>query len=228
MANALFGLDWAEVRPRMEAALGDLPGVQILVYEPTAIVRTTQNQSPPTMTVGRAALIELIDRYLQGLLDPFVTLLEVHKLLYFLQEEGEQLHLRYQKAHYGPYAENLRQVLNHIEGHLIFGYADGGGSPDKRISLLPDAVESAERVLVKHPETANRINRVAALVEGFETPFGLELLSTVHWVLVHDGAKSLEEAVRLIHSWNISKQKFSQRQIAIAADVLKKKDWVTA
>jgi len=41
------------------------------------------------MTAGRAALVELMHRYLAGLLDPFVTLLEVHKLMYFLQEAGE-------------------------------------------------------------------------------------------------------------------------------------------
>jgi hypothetical protein len=47
------------------------------------------------MTPGRAALVALMHRYLGGLMDPFVTLLEVHKLLYFLQEAGENLRLRY-------------------------------------------------------------------------------------------------------------------------------------
>ena len=65
-------------------------------------------------------------RYLGGLLDPFVTLLEVHKLMYFMQEAGEPLRLRFKKAPYGPYAENLRHVLHAIEGHLVAGYADGG------------------------------------------------------------------------------------------------------
>ena len=78
------------------------------------------------MTPGRAALVGVMNRYLDGLLDPFVTLLEVHKLMYFMQEVGEPLRLRYKKAPYGPYAENLRHVLNEIEGHLISGYADGG------------------------------------------------------------------------------------------------------
>ena len=56
------------------------------------------------MTAGRAALVALIHRYLSGLMDPFVTLLEVHKLLYFMQEAGEELRLQYAKAPYGPYA----------------------------------------------------------------------------------------------------------------------------
>ena len=37
------------------------------------------------MTPARAALVVLMDSYLRGLLDPFVTLLEVHKLMYFMQ-----------------------------------------------------------------------------------------------------------------------------------------------
>ena len=32
----------------------------------------------PTMTPGRAVLVGLIERYLAGLMDPFVSLLEIH------------------------------------------------------------------------------------------------------------------------------------------------------
>jgi uncharacterized protein YwgA len=71
-------------------------------------------------------------RYLGGLLDPLRSRCSrVHKLMYFLQEAGEPLKLRYTKAPYGPYAENLRHVLHAIEGHLVAGYADGGDAPDK-------------------------------------------------------------------------------------------------
>src|SRR5690606_36805227 len=135
-----------------------------------------RNRKVPTMTAGRAALVGLMDRYIAGLLDPFVTLLEVHKLMYFMQEAGEPLRLRYVKAPYGPYAENLRHVLSAIEGHLVTGFSDGGERPGKEVSLVPGAVEDASRFLADHPETRERFDRVAALVEGFETPYGLELL----------------------------------------------------
>ena len=84
------------------------------------------NRSVLKMTPGRAALVGLMDCYVRGLLDPFVTLLEVHKLMYFMQVAGEPLRLKFVKATNGPYAENLRHVLNAIEGHLVSGYADGG------------------------------------------------------------------------------------------------------
>ncbi|MCY3728339.1 MAG: hypothetical protein OXF97_04990 [Nitrospira sp.] len=72
---------------------------------------------------------------------PFVTLLEAHKLMYFMQEAGERLQLNYQKAPYGPYAENLRHLLHTIDGHFISGYADGGDAPDKQLELVPGAVK---------------------------------------------------------------------------------------
>src|SRR5690606_7020072 len=115
--------------------------------------------------------------YLGGLMDPSVSLLEVHKLMYFLQTAGEPLRLRYVKGPYGPYAENLRHVLREVEGHLIAGYADGGDAPDKQLSLVPGAVEGAEAVFAAHPETRQRFDRISKLVEGFETPYGLELLA---------------------------------------------------
>lgn len=77
------------------------------------------------MTPGRAILVALIERYLRGLAEPWVTLLEVHKLMYFAQVAGEPLRLKFAQAPYGPYAENLRHVLNAIEGHFVSGYADG-------------------------------------------------------------------------------------------------------
>jgi hypothetical protein len=134
-------------------------------------------------------VVALIHRYLGGLLDPFVTLLEVHKLMYFMQEAGEPLRLKYVKAPYGPYAENLRHVLRTVEGRLIAGYADGGGAPDKPLTLVPGAIQEASAFLDQHAESRERFACVTRLVEGFESPYGLELLSTVHWVMTHEGGQ---------------------------------------
>jgi len=227
LGSGLGGLDWSIVKPRIEAALQSFSNVQIIIFEPEgAPEKIAYNRDAPNMTPGRAALVELMNRYLNGLLDPFVTLLEVHKLMYFMQEAGEPLRLKYKKATYGPYAENLRHVLNAIEGHLVYGYADGGDNPDKQLKLVPGATDEAARFLEQHPDTRNRFNKVAELVEGFETPFGLELLSTVHWVMMQDGAQTVDDVIKLIYSWNERKQQFTTRQIALAIDVLSKKGWV--
>ncbi len=229
LGSGLGGLDWAaEVRPRIEAALSVLDDVQVIVYEPNGAPATDtmrHRREVPQMTAGRAALVELMHRYLGGLLDPFVTLLEVHKLMYFMQEAGEPLRLRYKPAPYGPYAENLRHVLLAIEGHLIAGYDDGGDAPDKPLTLVPGAVEEAAAFIAEHRATRERFDRVAALVEGFESPFGLELLSTVHWVMRHEPARTLPDVVARTYAWNDRKRQFTPRQIGIAVDVLANKGW---
>lgn len=229
LGSGLGGLDWTEVRPRIERALGELDDVQVLVYEPIGAPssgRMVNAREVPTITAGRAALVELIHRYLGGLLDPFVTLLEVHKLMYFMQEAGEPLRLKYVKALYGPYAENLRHVLRAVEGHLIVGYADGGDAPDKPLSLVPGAVDEAKAFLEQHETSRARFERVTRLVEGFESPDGLELLATVHWVMSREGATQHDRVTRHVYDWNMRKRRFTSRQLAIAEDRLRSQGWL--
>jgi len=227
LGSGLGGLDWSIVKSCIEKMLHSLSDVHIIIFEPNGVPeKMAYTRDVPAMTPGRAALVELINRYLNGLLEPFVTLLEVHKLMYFMQVAGEPLRLKYRKALYGPYAENLRHVLKTIEGHFICGYVDGGDSPDKQLKLVPGAIDDAAIFLGQHPDTRERFNRVAELVEGFETPFGLELLSTVHWVMTQDNVSSIEDIVRCTYEWNDRKRQFTSRQMALAVDVLSKKGWV--
>ena len=182
LGSGLGGLPWEVVRRRIERALSELPSVGIVVFEPheSGDRMSPKRRETPRMTAGRAALVGLIRRYLAGLMDPFMTLLEVHKLMYFMQEAGQPLRLRFIEAIYGPYAENLRHVLREVEGYYVAGYWDGGDSPEQELSLVPGAVEEATAFLADDPDTQARFKRVTDLVEGFETPVGLELLSTVH------------------------------------------------
>jgi O-acetyl-ADP-ribose deacetylase (regulator of RNase III) len=228
LGSGLGGLSWTDVRSRIVEALRGLNDVQVIVFEPNSAPVETKSREVPTMTAGRAALVVLMHRYLGGLMDPFVTLLEVHKLMYFMQEAGEPLRLQYSKAPYGPYAENLRHVLRAVEGHLVSGYADGGDAPDKQIELVPGAVKDAEAFLTEKGGTRERFDRVAKLVEGFETPFGLELLSSVHWVASRENVRSTEDAVSQVYAWNERKKRFSPRQIGIAFETLRAKGWLQA
>ena len=161
------------------------------------------------MTPGRAALIALVNRYLGGLLDPFVSLLEVHKLMYFMQEAGEPLRLDFQAKQYGPYATNLRQVLARLERHYTQGYGDGQDAPETQIELLPGAVEQAEEFLAQHQETHRRMDRVVALIDGFEDAYGMELLSSAHWVMRHEPncCADPDAAVAAVQRWNARKRR---------------------
>ncbi len=229
LGSGLGGLEWPDVRTRIEQALAGLEDVHVIIFEPKGAPpaeKMVRNREVPNMTPGRAALVELMHRYLGGLLDPFVSLLEVHKLMYFMQEAEEPLRLKFKQAPYGPYAENLRHVLNRIEGHMVSGYADGGDTPDKPLQLVPGAIDDATAFLNEHTETRIRFERVTKLVEGFESPFGLELLATVHWVMKHENARSLDDVVKHTYAWNDRKKQFSLRQIGLAMEVLSKQDWV--
>jgi O-acetyl-ADP-ribose deacetylase (regulator of RNase III) len=227
LGSGLGGLNWADVRPRIIEALRGLNNLQVIVFEPNSAPAATKSREVPNMTAGRAALVVLMHRYLGGLMDPFVTLIEVQKLMYFMQEAGEPLRLNYIKHHYGPYADNLRHVLTKIEGHLVSGYQDGGDAPEKQLELVPGAVKDAEAFLSDDGDTKTRFDRVGKLVEGFETPFGLELLATVHWVVKREGAVSEHDTISKVHSWSEQKKRFSPRQISIAYNHLTQRGWLT-
>ena len=229
LGSGLGGLEWSMVRQRIENALQGLTNVRIIVYEPqqeTHSERVTRTKKPPKMTPGRAALVILIDHYLRGLAEPYVTLLEIHKLMYFLQEAGEPLKLRYVPGIYGPYAENLRHVLNVMEGYYISGYVDGGDAPGKPVELVPGAIQDAKKFLESSKDTHKRVQRVGELVKGFETPLGLELLSTVHWVISRKGARTDEELIQKTYAWGSRKKRFTKQQILLAKKVLKERGWI--
>jgi O-acetyl-ADP-ribose deacetylase (regulator of RNase III) len=226
----LGGLNWKTVRPRIIRAFEDIPDVRVLLFEPAGAPKPekmSKEHLAPNMTLGRAVLVELMVRYLVAVLDPFVSLLEIHKLMYFMQEAGQPLKLKYEKALYGPYAKNLRHVLNVIEGHFITGYGDAEDKPELPIELLPEAARIAAQMVTSNPETQTRFERVARLIHGFETPYGMELLATVHWVSTREGADSAEEAIAKTYEWNERKRIFDPNQIRRAWQVLNEQGWLS-
>jgi len=225
----LGGLSWNQVKPIIQRAFDALPDVHVFLYEPAgapAAEDMVKEKKAPSMTKGRAALLGLMRRYLGALMDPFVSLLEMHKLMYFMQEAGEDLRLNYTKAVYGPYAKNLRHVLNAIEGYFISGFADAEDRPDTQIELMPDTAKRADLYLTNHCITRERFDRVVDLINGFETSFGMELLSTVHWVATREDAKTAEEAIDRTYAWNERKRMFKEEHITIAWKVLEQKEWL--
>jgi len=228
LGSGLGGLRWSDVKARIVAALGTVDAA-VCVYEPSGAppARTmARTAEPPAMTPGRATLVALTHRYLAGLLDPYVTLIEVQKLMYFMQEAGEPLQLNYRKHAHGPYADNLRHVLNRMEGYFVSGYADGGDHPNKQIELVPGAAKEAEELLVRHGETYARFERVGRLVDGFESPVGMELLATVHWLVQREGANNADQAITATHAWNDRKRRFTRRQIGLTYDHLAECGWL--
>ncbi len=225
------GLDWKQVRPKIEAAMAALPEVDVLLFAPGETPKAADmpvRTERPKMTMGQAAMISLMDRYLKGLLDPCISLLEVHKLMYFLQAAGQPLRLKFEPKGFGPYATNLRQVLIRMEKHYTQGYGDGKDSPTKPIEALPGAVQEADKFLASSDIIQSRMNRVAELIEGFEDPYGLELLSSVHWVMQKDAEAcgNPDIAVAAVHKWNARKRRtLKEGHILAAWERLREKNW---
>ena len=230
----LGGLNWRDVRTKIIESLGDLMDVRIVVFEPAGTPAAKTMKAAPTkpkMTPGRAALLGLMKRYMVPLMDDSVTLLELHKLMYFMQEAGENLRLEFVKGKYGPYSTNLRHVLNAIEGHFITGFGDASEEPGKELEPMPGAIAQAEKFLnvPSRAETLTRFRRVEELMEGFETAYGLELLGSVHWVAKHEATQASTPiaATTLIHDWNARKRdSFPSQHIEVAWNRLKTAGWI--
>jgi O-acetyl-ADP-ribose deacetylase (regulator of RNase III) len=227
------GLDWAEVKPLIESAFEQLPDVDVRIFPPEGApdaADMTTRTARPTMTVAKAALIATMRRYSDIALD--VSLIEVQKLMYFLQVAGEDMRLNYTKAHYGPYADNLRKALRSMEGHFITGFGDGSKFVQEAepIKLLPGVSDEADRVLDRYPDTVARIERVGRLSEGFESAYGMELLASVHWVATHENAEAATDpnvAAELVGAWNARKHRMmGPEHVAKAWSHLRDERWL--
>jgi len=219
------GLDWRIVRLLLESAFAVIPNVKVYIYEPAGAPNAETikiGTDRPKLTKARALFISLMNEY--SIPGYKLTLLEIQKLAYFLQNVGEPLRLKFSKGLYGPYADNLNHVLQRLEGHYLRGYGDGSRSKDILIYLLPDAANEATEFLKNEDESLRKLNRVSEIIRGFETPYGMELLATVHWVI---GEKpeliaDPDEVVASVHNWNERKKKiFKPNHIKIAMEHLK-------
>lgn len=223
------GLDWVDVRPMIEDAFGGLPGVMVYLYEPGSTPRSKDmvtRTKKPKMTRARAALVKLLDVYKE--LGYGLSKIEVQKLAYFLQEAGEDMKLSFVKHEFGPYSDQLRHALQSMEGHYIRGLGDGVSTPE--IEPMPQALEEASSFLKDggNADLDRFVRKVAALIQGFQTPYGMELLATVHWVSSHDpSAKSPEDVLGVIQDWNERKKRLmSLGHVTAAWERLRDDGWL--
>lgn len=228
------GLAWGDVRPLIEAAFAQIPEVDVRLYAPGATPAAADMPTRtrrPRMTAGRAALIHLLSRYTERSLS--ASLIEIQKLMYFLQEAGEPLRLSFVKGRYGPYADNLRHVLQDVEGHFLSGYGDASRKVDdaEALTVLEGAPEQANRFLEVHPATVQRVERVLDLIAGFESAYGMELLASVHWLAVHEEPSAQEPSVasQQVHAWTARKSRmYTDEHVEVAWQHLSDGGWLPA
>lgn len=225
------GLEWDDVRPLIVDAFEQLSDIEVRLFEPIGApaAKAMEVRTPkPRMTPGRAAILKVLDTY--RALGYGLSKIEVQKLAYFLQEAGQALKLTFVPNEYGPYSDQLRHVLNKMEGHYIRGVGDG--VVDAEIEPMPNALAEADAFLSADndgPGLNSRVAKVEQLIDGFQSPYGMELLATVYWVVQNEPfAQSHTEALQAVHGWNERKRQLMQpAHVEIAWKRLLDEGWIS-
>lgn len=197
------GLDWADVRPRIESALAGLQGVEVTLFRPS---RRYQNIAKKAgverLTPARALVAELVRRY--WVLGNACSVLEIQKLAWFLEREIETrgldnpLKLEFVAHRYGPYADRLRHVLDGLDGsYLRSDVRLADAKPSDVIAFDDSRRERVELYLRTEAKTYREaLEATARRIDGFESPLGMELLATVDWLLAREGCRPELESIR--------------------------------
>ena len=202
------GLDWPVVRSRIEAKLGALTDVDVIVYEPTAQYQNVAKRAGVAkLTPARALVAELVRRY--AVLGFECSLLEVQKLAYLLERSLDRrslagvLDLRFQANRFGPFANRLTHLLNALDGSYLHSdkrIADAGPLDVVRFA---DAKRDVVAAFLKSEgkEFLPSLEETADLIDGFETPLGMELLATVDWLIASGEEPTVAGIKRGLGRW---------------------------
>jgi O-acetyl-ADP-ribose deacetylase (regulator of RNase III) len=198
------GLNWAVVRPIIEDALAELKDVEVIVYEPTSKYQNVaKKQGVEKLTPARALIAEMIRRY--WVLGIECTLLEAQKLAWFLERTIKKMNLenpldlQFVADRYGPYANRLTHLLNGLDGSYLHC--------DKRLAdasafdtiWFEDSKREKLELYLKTTEAKTYLPALEAtdkLIDGFQSPLGMEALATVDWLIIRENAKPNLDGIR--------------------------------
>jgi O-acetyl-ADP-ribose deacetylase (regulator of RNase III) len=220
------GLDWAVVEPTIVRALENIDDVDIRIYAPTTAQHAVAGTNKVRMTWGRAILINLLESYVarRAAVEPWedqhgASHLEIQKLMYFANELEPRLRLNFQPGRYGPYSERVRHLIQEMEGTYLQGHGDGTAPVMSLEPIAPTdrAREELANYLATARENSGRtvVDDVISQIEGFEGPYGLELLASTHWVVRHENA--IDDAPEKVRRWTRRKGRiFTDAHVKVA------------
>ncbi|HVJ51735.1 MAG TPA: macro domain-containing protein [Aliidongia sp.] len=199
------GLEWADVKPLIASKLASLDGVEVIVFEPKVSLDVPEfaQQSTLVMNFERAMLLKSLaelELYFDGAFDR----LSMQKIIYFLQTLGVGFRLKFERNLYGPYSETLKKAFVIFEKH---GMINGFLTNDRRAHVTPIGCAAADDFLqdCERP-VEDIITRLSHLIQGYESPYGLELLSSVHWLAHHEKQYPIEKIIKAMNGWNDRKR----------------------
>jgi len=229
------GLDWPVVREQIEKALADLNDVNILVYEPTdKYQNVAKTKGVEKLTASRALIAELVRRY--WVLGMECSFLEIQKLTWFLERVIEKqninnpLKLEFRSNNYGPYADKLRHVLDALDGSYLKSDKRIADSDPLDVIWFDDSKRDVVNTYLQTDakEYLPALELTSKIIDGFESPYGMELLATVDWLIEKEHCEPTLRAIEQgIKNWPTGKKwadrkakLFDQRAIGIALDRL--------
>jgi hypothetical protein len=218
------GLDWASVRDLIVRQLGNLEGTRVVVYEPTQKYQNVSKRAGvESLTPARALIAELVRRY--SILGIECTLLEIQKLGYILERVVETLGLenrfdfKFSANKFGPYSDRLSHLLNGLDGSYLHCDKRLGDAGPFDVIRFDDTKK--DKVLAYLTTADAKIYRDALdvtskLIDGLESPFGMELLATVDWLVYHEGVEPIWKAVQeSLRDWPGGDDKAKERKVAL-------------
>ncbi len=201
-------LPWDQVKPLLESYLDPLSkDVEILIFKPGYNdQKSIVSKEKVDLTPARAMLLYLLNEY--QILGYSINLLVAQKVAYFLQRFGYNLNLQYEKGYYGPYAHKLQHLLRHLNGYYIW-FKEEKNKPSTTVKIDEKRLSNIQKYFDQNFSNAEKkkLNKVLNLIEGFESPYGLELLATVDFIVNQIGNSSLEEIQKEISNWTHRKKK---------------------
>lgn len=219
------GLDWSRVKQMMTEALSESEA-QIIIFEPSseikAILQKEEQKGEAKLTPARAMLLYLMFQYEST--GEQSSLFVANKLAYFLQRSGENLRLKFEPHHYGPYAVQLNHVLLNLNGTFVKGMEQNLAKPFEPLILEYSKLETVQNFIENELtfEQKQRLKDVVKLISRFESTFSLELLATVDYIISNMDAHSVDAVMDSIKKWSNRKSDlFDQKSVSIAFDRLK-------
>lgn len=219
------GLEWSIVKAEIEKALHDLP-VEIQVYEPSIAIKEllSKEEKPAAarLTPVRAMLLLLLYRY--RAMGEHASEFAAEKLSYFLLRAGEtQLKLEFTKGYYGPYSGKVRHVLYALNGYYLKGFEQKDAKPFEPLEIVVERSDEVKQYIETELNVRQKshLDKVLKLIKGFESPYGLELLATVDFLINETGSRDPKILSEAIGQWSARKgEMFPVSHICLAAEHL--------
>ncbi len=220
------GLDWDNVRPLIEEAVAELPDVHFVIFGPAADQsdQPEQAQIPNDLTIRRASMMVAFAE-LEKFFGGHLTRLTAQKTTYFLQVLGIDFGLRFSKNQYGPYSETLHDAFKAMEAK---NYIQGYTSDEQQVVVTQGTFAAANELLdANGASISETIRKLSLLIEGYESPYGMELLASVHFLAVTEGITTQPEMSRALENWNDHKRaNFPEAAVTAALERLKEDKFI--